>query len=197
MRIESRRWGCGDAAKVAGMKLVVGLGNPGRKYEETRHNVGFRVLDLLAKQLGCEWTRQNEALVSVSQLDGQTLVLLKPLKQVNNTGRVMMRLSETLGFSVKSCILVQDDIDRPMGKIRTRMRGSDGGHRGVQSMLIQFQTDEFRRVKVGVRPDTPPPSVTEYLLKPFAASQSLAMDKAVHQAAEQLLELIRAQQPSV
>src|SRR3546814_7926087 len=105
--------------------VLVGIGNPGRRYEDTPHNIGFVVVDALAKRLGLTWTTHDDIALAHTSLDGKTILLAKPQTYVNNTGRCLKELSEVLGFRAEDCILVQDDIHLPLGKLRARAHGSE------------------------------------------------------------------------
>jgi UDP-N-acetylmuramoyl-tripeptide--D-alanyl-D-alanine ligase len=168
---------------------VVGIGNPGEIYKDTPHNVGQRALDRLADTLGGQWTRQDQALVAQVERQGTPLYLIKPLTPVNFTGRVVFPLARHLGVEPTTCVLVHDDIDMALGAVRGRMNGSDGGHRGVRSVLEAFRTDDVPRVKIGVgRSRTQ--QVTGHVLAPFAPAERSVIDKACADAADRVLELV-------
>ena len=133
------------------VRVVVGLGNPGQKYEDTPHSIGRRVVGRLANSLGAVWTRSEEELVACIESDGAVVYLVKLSSMLNNSGPVLAALANRLGFSAADCVLIHDDIDLPMGVVRFAEHGGDAGHRGVRSVLDAFRTDGMRRVKVGVR----------------------------------------------
>lgn len=173
----------------APFNVIVGFGNPGGQYVNSPHNLGFQVLDILADRLGLAWVEQGDAALAHGPADGRQLLLVKPLKNVNNAGKCLLPLSETMGFTPDDVILVQDDNDLPLGKLRTRMKGSDGGHKGVLSLIMTYQTNEFRRIKVGVKQDgTGNPS--EYLTSPLPASLRPSIDAASEEAADRVLALV-------
>ena len=133
---------------------VVGLGNPGAQYQGTPHNVGQTALDFLARSLRAEWVREEQAMLARIELPTRIVYLIKPLTYVNVTGPMLSQLARRLNFAVDQCVLVHDDMDLPLGALRVRMKGSDGGHRGVASIQRVFGRDTFRRVKIGVgRPE--------------------------------------------
>ena len=172
--------------------VVVGLGNPGERYIGTPHNLGHCVVDILAKRLDGIWTREGDlAMVSDTNLQGRPIRLMKLLTPVNEAGSTLLPIAQERGFSVKECIFIHDDLDLPMGAIRTRQRGSDGGHRGVQSIIQAFQDDKFRRVKIGIGKPPVDRSVIDYVLTPFPTEQLAAVDTAKHAAADRILDLIR------
>jgi aminoacyl-tRNA hydrolase len=184
-----------EAAATAGetgsVQVCVGIGNPEEKYQDTPHNVGFAVLDLLAKRHGLTWEGREEAQIARLVRPEGDILLVKPQKHVNNTGKVLLALSKSLGFSGDHCVLVYDDIHLPIGKVRARLRGSDGGHLGMRSVLVAFQTGDIRRVKVGVGSadnDVPP---AEYLISRFPPDVSAEVKAACATAADRLLTVMR------
>ena len=147
-------------------QVIVGLGNPEPRFDGTPHNVGYEVVDRLAAAFGLTWNSTPEAWIARgSSRDAVCLVKIKA--SMNLTGAGLRRLSESLSFSPGQCILVYDDLDTPIGSIRTRLSGGAGGHRGVASILEAFQTDAFRRVKVGVGHPRADLDRVGYVLTPF------------------------------
>ena len=180
-----------DGAGSGGrLQVVLGLGNHGAAFDDTPHNVGHRVVDLLARALGASWTQQKDATVARVDGEGQTTYLIKPAARMNVIGPAVRRIAGRMGFSASDCILVHDDLDLPIGTVRVRTRSSDGGHRGVRSVFQAFRTDEIRRVRVGVgRPEQGQP-VEEFVLTPFAPATLADVDEAVAEAADRALELL-------
>ena len=137
------------------MKVICGLGNPGERYRLTRHNVGFRVVDLLADRWGLTGegrVRDGAALLEVHRPDPSSKVLLiKPLKYMNRSGAVLRSvLRQTEVEIADDLLVVADDIDLPLGKLRLRRSGSAGGHNGLRDIIAAFGTDEFARLRVGI-----------------------------------------------
>ena len=130
--------------------VIVGLGNPGDRYDGTPHNVGHRVVDVLAARLGLTWTSDGAALVARGEWRGQPLCLVKPLVHMNHIGTALREQAPGLGLTPEVCVLIHDDLDLPPGAVRARMSGSAGGHRGVTGILEAFQSQAFPRVKIGV-----------------------------------------------
>jgi hypothetical protein len=124
------------------IRAVMGLGNPGEQYRNTPHNIGQRVVDLLADELGAQWTKQEHAMVARVGRPETIAFLIKPLTHVNATGPAVFRLSQQLGLDIRDCLLIHDDLDLALGAVRVRTTGSDGGHKGVRSILEAFQTDQ-------------------------------------------------------
>lgn len=170
--------------------VVVGLGNPGLEYRDTRHNVGQRVLDQLAGTLDGPWSREEHAMVARAQWRGVPLALVKPLSFMNVTGPVVADTLQRLGLGPGDLVLVHDDLDLPLGTVRVRLGGSDGGHNGVRSVLEALGTSDVRRVKVGIgRPDRKD-EVVDHVLTPFEPDELPAVDAAVTDAADRVLRLL-------
>ncbi|MBA3058018.1 MAG: aminoacyl-tRNA hydrolase [Gammaproteobacteria bacterium] len=172
--------------------VLVGLGNPEAGRFDTPHNVGYRALDSLAQRMAQPWHRDADlALVVQCRWQGATILMIKPLAPMNEIGPVLIKLAKKLAFEVRQCILVHDDLDLPIGSVRARLRGGDGGHRGVRSILQSFQDDKFRRVKIGVGQPEAGQSVIDYVLTPFPATQHAAVEAANRTAVDRIVELIR------
>ena len=168
------------------LKVVVGIGNPGSQYRNTPHNVGYQVIDMLAKKLGLDWTVYGNVALALANLEGNTALLVKPQTFVNKLGVTLKDLSEAIGFEAQDCILIQDDVSLALGKLRGRARGSDGGHKGVRSALVAFQTDEFQRLKIGVAPQTETQAITDYVVKPFSSQALPVIATAVRAATDRV-----------
>lgn len=169
---------------------VLGLGNPGPEYRDTRHNVGQRVLDLLAERLHRPWHREGRAMVARGQWRGEPLYLVKPISFMNVTGPVAAATLRWLGASPADLILVYDDIDLPLGTVRVRMKGSHGGHNGVRSVIEALGTSGIRRVKVGIGRPERKDGVIDHVLERFAPEESTIVDTAVADAADRVLALL-------
>jgi aminoacyl-tRNA hydrolase len=172
-------------------EVLVGIGNPGNRYQSTPHNVGFEVVDAMAEKFGLDWVASDDIALAHIKLEAKTLLLVKPQNYVNNTGKCLKWLSDALGFTAQDCILIQDDIHLPLGKLRFRTRGSDGGHKGVRSTLVTFQTDEFRRLKIGVAPSEELKSAADYLVTPFTTAAAATIEPAIKAAVDRLLSMLR------
>ncbi|HWN92757.1 MAG TPA: aminoacyl-tRNA hydrolase [Verrucomicrobiae bacterium] len=171
-------------------RVVVGLGTPGPEYRDTRHNVGQRVLDLLARRLRASWRRDGSAVVARGQWRGEPVRLIKPISFMNESGPVVAKALRRVEAGPADLILVYDDIDLPLGIVRLRMKGSHGGHRGVRSVIEALGTQEIKRVKVGIgRPDQKD-DVPDHVLTSFERDELPAVDAAVAEAAEKILALL-------
>lgn len=136
------------------MKLIVGLGNPGRQYENTPHNVGFHAVDLLAERHHAAWTeeRRFEALTAEIRVAGQKLTLMKPLTYMNLSGRSVRAWQSKNGGEPADFLIISDDIHLPMGQLRIRPSGSHGGQKGLLSVINSLGTLEVPRLRIGIRP---------------------------------------------
>lgn len=132
------------------IRLIVGLGNPGREYEETRHNVGFMVVDRLASQGGLHWELQPRWECSLAKWAAHGVLLMKPLTFMNLSGRSVARVMRFHKWLPEQVLVVYDDVAIDLGRLRIREKGSHGGHNGIRSLIEHFGTDVFPRIKVGI-----------------------------------------------
>ena len=170
--------------------VVVGLGNPGPEYQETRHNVGQRVVDLLAERLRGKFERAADAFTTPIRWRGETAYLVKPQSYMNVTGPTVRRALARLGAEPSDLILVYDDIDMELGKIRTRLKGSAGGHNGVRSVIEALGTEDIRRVKVGIGRPEHKGDVPDHVLTTFEADEREIVDAAVAVAADRVQDMM-------
>ena len=133
------------------MKIIVGLGNPGRDYVLTRHNAGFETVNLYAQKKGFGFNSKGRTmLVSENNLNGEKIILLKPLTYMNLSGQAVASLMGTYRADAKDILVVYDDMDLPCGKIRARSKGSAGGHNGIKSIISCIGTQDFSRIRLGI-----------------------------------------------
>jgi PTH1 family peptidyl-tRNA hydrolase len=168
---------------------VVGLGNPGPEYRDTRHNVGQRVLDHLATTLKKSWRRDGPAMIARAAWRGEPLHLIKPISFMNVTGPVVAQSLRRVGADALDLILVYDDIDLPLGTVRVRMKGSAGGHNGVRSVIEALGTDDIRRVKIGIGRPEHRHDVADHVLSVFDDAEAEEVERVVADAAEKILAL--------
>lgn len=163
-------------------RLIVGLGNPGREYTRSRHNVGFVVVDALARKWQLQFThRWSKAQVAVGVVAGVPVALAKPQTYMNASGESVKDLMRRFGLRPEQMIVVCDDLDRPPGKLRLRESGSAGGHRGVQSTIDRLGSDGFARMRIGIgRPR--PEDAAEYVLAEFPTEDRPTMSEATERA---------------
>ena len=172
-------------------RLVVGLGNPGRRYARTRHNIGFMVADALAREAGAgPWTIRCRSLVSGASIGGTPLILAKPLTYMNLSGHAVRLLLEEQGGCADSLVLVLDDLNLPFGGIRVRPRGSAGGHHGLQSVIDALGNDVFVRVRVGISEEEMPGDKTAFVLSDFPADREDGLREMILRAASAVRVII-------
>ncbi|MBQ8834396.1 MAG: aminoacyl-tRNA hydrolase [Oscillospiraceae bacterium] len=172
--------------------LIVGLGNPGREYEKTRHNCGFRAVDLLADKLGCKIDKLKfQGLYCQTNYNGAKLFLLKPQTFMNLSGRSVLQLSAYFGIPPQRIIVLFDDISLAPGRLRIRADGSAGGHNGIKSIIQEVGSQAFPRVKIGVgaKPN-PEYDLADWVLSTFSASEEKALAVALENAADAALAII-------
>lgn len=133
------------------MYLIVGLGNPGREYENTRHNIGFRFIDAFSKQLGVTIEKEKfHGLYGETFIDSKKVILLKPQLYMNLSGEVVKKFVDFYGIDLDHLLIVHDDLDLSLGTIRLRTKGSSGGHNGLKDIEHYLKTDEYKRLKIGI-----------------------------------------------
>lgn len=165
--------------------MIVGLGNPGREYENTRHNVGFRVTDLLARQWKTSIDRLKfQALTRQITADGRKLLLVQPQTYMNASGAAVSALASYYKIPPERILVIFDDISLPVGRIRVRRDGSAGGHNGIKSIIQSLGTEQFPRVKVGVGAKPHPDyDLADWVLSSFSAQEEKALAPAIEHAA--------------
>lgn len=168
------------------LKIVMGLGNPGSRYERTRHNVGFDAIDRLAhtykipvrQVIGRSW-------VGAGRIDSEEIVLAKPKTYMNRSGDAAVSLLEYYGQGPSQLIVIHDDLDLDLGRVRIKRRGGHGGHRGLESILEALGTNEFIRIKIGIA--RPRGEATDYVLESFSRSEH----KVIAEILDDIIEIVR------
>jgi peptidyl-tRNA hydrolase, PTH1 family len=167
------------------VKLIVGLGNPGRRYRDTRHNVGFMVVDELARRVGVVFeAAPAEALMARTRPSGEGVLLAKPLTLMNLSGVAVAELARYFRVDVADLLVVADDVNLPLGRIRARAQGSDGGHRGIGSIIERLGTPGFARMRVGVGRGDPRRDLADHVLARFDADERVQAEEAIVRAAD-------------
>lgn len=175
------------------MKLIVGLGNPGPKYERTRHNVGFWVIDKLAQKHKIELTEAcGAALIGRGDCSGEAIVLAKPQTFMNRSGLAVAALLRELRIDLADLLIVYDDLDLPLGRLRVRARGSAGGHRGIKSILDELGSEGFSRLRIGIDRPAPGVEVIDYVLESLNSEQMRGFAAVVDRAADAVEMFISA-----
>ena len=169
--------------------LIVGLGNPGSQYAKTRHNCGFRAIDLLAEDLGCKIDKGKfQGLYGQTTYNGKKLYLLKPLTYMNLSGRSVLQLSAYYSIPPQRIIVLFDDISLEPGRLRVRANGSAGGHNGIKSIIGELGSQDFPRVKIGVgAKQHPDQDLADWVLSTFTAAEEKQLETALKNAADATL----------
>ena len=174
------------------MKIVCGLGNPGRRYQRTRHNLGFMVVDRFASEKRVTLKEKKyHSLIGSWQMNGEKVLLVKPQTYMNRSGEAIRTLFRYLPVALQDLVIIHDDLDLPLGRIRMRPRGGAGGHRGVLSILEALEGENFFRVRLGI--GRPPAGVDplDFVLDPFPLKETDLVDEAVSKAADALESLLQ------
>jgi PTH1 family peptidyl-tRNA hydrolase len=165
------------------MKLIVGLGNPGRDYVNNRHNVGFKCIDLFAREHGISLTQRGaRSKLGTGEVAGTKMVLAKPQTFMNLSGEAVSALMRRYRLSSQDILVIYDDLDLPLGKIRIREKGSSGGHNGLKSIISHLGTQDFPRIRVGIAPAeggdgaaAPEVDAIEHVLSDFTDAEKTVM----------------------
>lgn len=175
--------------------LIVGLGNPGAEYEWTRHNLGFMLIDRIARETGALVKRKEcRALVGRADLEGTTVELVKPQTFMNLSGESLACLIEKrneMRTKPTDVIVISDDLALPFGTIRLRPRGSAGGHNGLKSIIASLKTDEFMRLRIGIQPLHPVSDARRFVLEEFPKSERADIDAVLERSADALRTVVR------
>ena len=170
------------------MKLIVGLGNPGREYVHTRHNAGFEVMDAIADHVSADISQKKfKALIDKVRIGNESVLLMKPQTYMNNSGEAVRAAMDFYHLTPQDLLVIYDDMDMPVGRLRLRQKGSAGGHNGIKSIIAHIHTQEFDRIRVGIDKDARIPTVDWVLGKirkedeeEYSKSVKLAKDAAVY-----------------
>ena len=175
------------------MTLVVGLGNPGEKYRDTRHNVGFKVVDFVAERARAGWRRGLGGLVTEVTIEGVTVPLLKPQTFMNDSGRSVVEAARFYQTEPPQILVVHDELDLPFGQIWLKLGGGDAGHNGLKSVSAELGTAGYARLRLGIGRPTPDFSgtVADYVLRGFASEELVLLPDLLGRGAEAVKLVIR------
>src|SRR5204862_1414690 len=148
----------------ATIRLVAGLGNPGSEYAHTRHNIGFMVVDFLAHEAGLAWEKSSKADAATAKFENALFV--KPASYMNRSGHPLNAIAQFFKITPPEILIVVDDFSLPLGRLRIRQNGGPGGHNGLESIIVQFGTEDIPRLRVGIGP-APPEGSSDYVLSNF------------------------------
>ena len=171
------------------MKCIVGLGNPGKEYEKTRHNVGFMVIDLIAKDLNFSFKKKFNADIAKGTYNGETLVLVKPLTFMNNSGEAVRRVTDFFQVDHEDILVIYDDLDLPIGKIRLREKGGSGGHNGMKSIIAHLNHQIFKRMRIGIGNDKV--EVIKHVLGSFNKEERVILENVLDKAHKASLDFVK------
>lgn len=173
--------------------VIVGLGNPGRRYEGTRHNVGFETVEILSKRHGIKLTKlRHKAILGEGLIGGKKIILVKPQTFMNLSGDSVWEILQWYRVSQRNMIVVYDDVDLPLGKLRLRPRGSSGTHNGMKSVIYRIESDEFFRIRIGI--GSPPKGweLSDYVLGKFHGADKEMIASTIIKASDATEEIIRS-----
>ena len=172
------------------MKLIIGLGNPGKEYENTRHNTGFMVIDKLADKLGVS-IEQNKfkGLYTKLKYKGEDVILLKPQTFMNLSVESVIQVMDFFKINQEDILVIYDDMDMPVGKLRLRQTGSAGGHNGMKNIILHTGSQNFNRVRVGIGRH-PYMKVVDYVLSRFTQDEMIDMAKGIENASEAVIDYL-------
>lgn len=174
------------------MLLIVGLGNPGKRFDLTRHNAGFLVLDCLADRLGVKIGKiKFQSLIAETQIDGEKVVLMKPQTFMNLSGEAVRAAAEYYKLASADIIVIYDDVDIAFGTIRLRPKGSAGTHNGMRNIVYQLESDQFPRVRIGIKAEKRDAELYEYVLSRFAKEEEKTLADVLDRATDAVLSIVR------
>jgi peptidyl-tRNA hydrolase, PTH1 family len=171
-----------DSETDAIAKIIVGLGNPGERYTRTRHNVGFMVLEMLAREVSGHWSPYLLSRTCRVEIGGRRVLLAEPLTYMNQSGRAVHVLLSALRRSARDLLLVVDDLNLPFGRIRIRERGTGGGHHGLESILTALNTEEIGRIRMGIGEEQMPQDKADFVLSDFPLEKQAELNDMIIKA---------------
>lgn len=159
------------------MKLIIGLGNPGKEYENTRHNIGFMLLDNFADKHNMKFDKEKfNAVYSVGYVNGEKYILVKPQTYMNLSGEAVRKFYDYFDFAIEDLLVIYDDLDTKTANFRLRNRGSSGGHNGIKSIIAHLSTEKFNRLKIGIDRPNNGMKVSDYVLGRFSKEEMEKLD---------------------
>lgn len=172
--------------------LLAGLGNPGKKYFGTKHNTGFMVVDEIGAKLKIQSAGQHKNYwIGRSSYFSSEIILLKPLTYMNLSGVAVQEACEFYAIDLQRLLIIYDDFNLPFGKLRLRAKGSDGGHKGLASIIYQLQTQNFPRLRIGIGAPLEKEQVVDYVLSPFNSEEKLKLPEIIDRSVDATLSFIK------
>ena len=166
------------------MKCIVGLGNIGKRFESTRHNIGFEVIDYMLAQHNFTLDKQKfKGAYTIERIGQEKVMFIEPLTMMNLSGEAVAPLMDYYNIAVEDLIVLYDDLDLPQGEIRLRQKGSAGGHNGMKSIIQMLGTDQFKRIRIGVDRPSNGMAIVDYVLQKFSKTERVIMDKVIDHSA--------------
>ena len=174
------------------MPIIVGLGNIGEEYESTRHNIGFDIVDELAKTMSARFTSgSGPYLEAIGRFKGQKVVLIKPTTFMNRSGVAVRKALNKYNIDLTDCMICYDDLNLPLGTIRIREKGSTGGHNGIDNLIQELGTNKFPRLRFGIGSDFPKGRQVDFVLSPFDESEADMLNEAKEKAHEACISFLK------
>ncbi|MFW5981656.1 MAG: aminoacyl-tRNA hydrolase [Halanaerobiaceae bacterium] len=173
------------------MYLFVGLGNPGKEYSRTRHNVGFMAINRLSEAYNIKSSNNKfKSIIASGRISGEKVILAEPLTYMNNSGEAVRLIVDYYNIAISNVVIIYDDMDLPIAKIRLKRNGSDGGHKGLRSIIHYMKTKEIPRIRIGI--DSPPPqfAVPDYVLSRFNKEEELLINDSLDDVVKLCKEII-------
>lgn len=172
------------------IKAIVGLGNPGEEYRETRHNIGFMVIDHLLKEFKCG-KKKERCFSHLYQCEDYSVLLAKPQTYMNLSGNAVLNIVKDYKINPQEILVVYDDLDLSLGSVKLRKDGSSGGHRGIKSIIDYLKTEDFPRLRVGIGRPSDKREVSEYVLSPFGKDEKLIVEKVISHCGECIVNVLK------
>lgn len=173
--------------------MVVGLGNPGKKYEMTRHNVGFNTIDVLADKFGVRVDKiKHKALCGETIIDGEKILFVKPQTFMNLSGESVMDIQKFYKVPIENIIVIYDDLDLPVGKVRIKKKGSSGTHNGMKSVIYLLKDENFPRIRIGIGTPVDKSQLINYVIGEFSKSERVLINEAIDSSVDAVVEIIKS-----
>ena len=175
------------------MKIVFGLGNPGREYEKTLHNLGWMAIDIVAEKLYCDFFKKTQfkSMLAETTVDGQKIILVKPLTYMNLSGEAVSLVVNYFKVPLEDVLVIYDDLDIDVGAIRVKPSGQSGTHNGMRNIVMHLNSTNFPRVRIGSKKDNDEMALIDYVLSNIPKDKAEVYEKAVARAAECALDFVK------
>ena len=171
-------------------RLVAGLGNPGSKYDGTRHNIGFEVVDAVAERVGARWKEKGESELADARWRSRPMLLMKPQTFMNRSGLAIETVARKKKFDPREILVVVDDISLPVGMVRLKPSGGSGGHNGLEDVIDWLDSTDFPRLRIGIGSDFERGGQSDYVLSPFDPDERKIVDEAIERARDAVLTFV-------